>query len=237
MIRTIPETGSTNADLLNALRNGEPLRDGEWLVADRQTAGRGRQGRGWDDGQGNFMGSTACRILPTDPPPATLALVAGLALLDTVQAQCPSVTNLRLKWPNDLLANGAKLAGILLEREGDSVVVGIGVNLASAPDLADRATAKLADYGPAPDRDLFAATLAEFWARDLARWRDYGIDPLLARWRAASVPEGTKLTVHEPGGGVLSGTYAGLSDEGAMRLRLADGQTRVIHAGDVMLAP
>lgn len=236
MIRTIPETGSTNADLLTALRSGETLRDGEWLVADRQTAGRGRQGRPWNDGQGNFMGSSACRIRPCDPPPATLALVAGLALLDAVQTQCPAVTNLRLKWPNDLLANGAKLAGILLEREGDSVVIGIGVNLAKAPDLADRATAKLADFGPAPDRDLFAATLAELWSRDLARWRDYGIEPLLARWRSASVPEGTKLTVHEPGGGVLAGSYAGLSDEGAMRLRLADGQTRVIHAGDVMLA-
>ncbi|MBD58781.1 MAG: biotin--[acetyl-CoA-carboxylase] ligase [Citromicrobium sp.] len=237
MIRIVPETGSTNADLLAALRRGEALREGEWLVADRQSAGRGRQGRGWFDGHGNFMGSTVCRLAPMAPPPATLALVAGLALLEAVQIQCPAVTNLRLKWPNDLLAGGAKLAGILLEREGEAVVVGIGVNLAQAPDLPDRATAKLADFGPAPDRDTFAATLAECWSRDLARWRDYGIEPLLARWRAASVPEGTPLTVHEPAGEIAKGVYAGLSDDGAMRLRLADGTTRVIHAGDVMLAP
>lgn len=183
------------------------------------------------------MGSTLCHLRAGDPPPATLALVAGVALLEAVQAQCPTLANLQLKWPNDLLVSGAKLAGILLEREGDSVVVGIGVNLAAAPDLPDRKTARLADFGPAPDRDTFGVTLAECWQRDLARWRDYGIDPLLARWRAAAVPEGTALTVHEPGGGVLAGTYAGLSDEGAMRLRLADGTTRVIHAGDVMLAP
>ncbi|MBB3032801.1 biotin--[acetyl-CoA-carboxylase] ligase [Alteriqipengyuania lutimaris] len=237
MIRTIPETGSTNADLLQALRNGEGVREGDWLVAYRQSAGRGRQGRGWHDGQGNFMGSTLCHLRAGDPPPATLALVAGIALLEAVQAQCPTLANLQLKWPNDLLVGGAKLAGILLEREGAGVVVGIGVNLAAAPDLPDRRTVKLADFGPAPDRDTFAATLAESWTRDLGRWRDYGIDPLLARWRAAAVPEGTALTVHEPGGAVLAGVYAGLSDEGAMRLRLADGQTRVIHAGDVMLAP
>ncbi len=237
MIRTVPETGSTNADLLQALREGEGVLEGDWLVADRQSAGRGRQGRGWHDGQGNFMGSTLCHLRAGDPPPATLALLAGVALNEAVQTQCPTLANLRLKWPNDLLVGGSKLAGILLERERDSVVVGIGVNLAAAPDLPDRKTVKLADFGPAPDRDTFAATLAECWKRDLGRWRDYGIDPLLARWRAAAVPEGTALTVHEPGGSVLSGTYAGLSDEGAMRLRLADGQTRVIHAGDVMLAP
>lgn len=239
VIRFVPQTGSTNADLLAALREGgargEPLRDGDWLVADRQTSGRGRQGRAWFDGRGNFMGSTFCRLMPGDPPPATLALVAGLALLEAVQAQGPVAAALTLKWPNDLLANGAKLAGILLEREGDAVVVGIGVNLAAAPALPDRATTSLAEFGPAPDRDTFAATLAQCWAQDLARWRDYGLEPLLARWRAASLPEGTPLSVHEPGGQVFAGAYAGLTGEGAMRLRLAYGETRVIHAGDVIL--
>ena len=117
MIRTLPQTGSTNADLLAALRAGERVGEGEWLVAGRQTAGRGRQGRDWFDGAGNFMGSTIVRLSPRDPSPATLALVAGVAVHETVLPQLAQPSALAIKWPNDLLYAGAKLAGILLERQ------------------------------------------------------------------------------------------------------------------------
>jgi BirA family biotin operon repressor/biotin-[acetyl-CoA-carboxylase] ligase len=112
------------------------------------------------------------------------------------------------------------------------VVVGIGVNLRSAPDLPDRETAAL----DAPDRDAFAADLARQFDLELDRWRSFGVAPIVARWLAAAHPPGTPLSVGEPGEAPLIGTFAGLTDEGALKLRLADGVTRVIHAGEVRLA-
>lgn len=236
MIRTVAETGSTNTDLAAALRAGEALAEGYWLVADRQVSGRGRQGRTWFDGSGNFMGSTLVRITSHDPNPATLALVAGLAVYEAVVPLLAEPTALQLKWPNDLMLGGAKLAGILLEREGDAIVVGIGVNLARAPDLPDRRTVALANLGPAPDRDLFAAGLAAAFDRELERWRTYGLGPVVRRWESVAHPQDTLLEVHPPGEGMIKGAFAGLAPDGALLLRLADGSSRAIHAGDVMLA-
>ncbi|MBX7493175.1 biotin--[acetyl-CoA-carboxylase] ligase [Qipengyuania sp. 1NDW9] len=236
MIHTVPETGSTNADLAARLRAGEALGEGYWLVADRQTAGRGRQGRTWFDGHGNFMGSTIVRPHERDPAPSSLALLAGVALYEAVVPLISTPGNLSLKWPNDLMLGGAKLAGILLEREGDAIIVGIGVNLAAAPDLPDRRTVALSSYGPAPDRDTFASSLASGFDRELERWRTYGLDPLVRRWESIAHAHGTPLNVHPPGEEPISGAFAGLTEAGALRLRLAGGEERVIHAGDVMLA-
>lgn len=229
MIEIVPETGSTNADLAARVRAGEPASEGFWLVANRQTGGRGRQGRAWQGGAGNFMGSTMVRRGPGDPPAQTLAFVAGLAVIEALRPHCSGP---RLKWPNDVLLGGAKLAGILLEAEGDAVIVGIGVNLASAPAIADRPAACL----PQPvARDSFAEQLAECFANQLARWRAHGVEPLLVRWSAAAHPLGEMLTVHEPGGRLLSGTFSGLDPDGALLLRLADGAVSAIHAGDVTI--
>lgn len=236
MIRTVSETGSTNADLLAALRAGERLAEGDWLVADRQSAGRGRRGREWFDGAGNYMGSTVVRLGAGDPPPASFALAVGLAVYEAVVPMLPDPAALRLKWPNDLTFAGAKLAGILLEREGETLVVGIGVNLAQAPTVEGRETIALADLGPAPDRDLFAGALSASFATELERWRSYGLDPLARRWQAAAHPPGTPLTVAPPGEERLTGSFDGLTEDGALRLRLADGTARVMHAGDVFFA-
>jgi len=236
VIRVVPETGSTNADLLAALRAGECVAEGDWLVADRQNAGRGRQGRTWFDGAGNFMGSTVVRLNPGDPHPASFALAAGLAVHEVVVPLLADPALLQLKWPNDLTFAGGKLAGILLEREGDALVVGIGVNLAQAPAIEGRATVALAALGPVPDRDLFASAMAASFAIELERWRSFGLEPLLRRWQAAAHPVGTPLTVNPPGEEPLSGVFAGLTGEGALRLGLADGTSRVMHAGDVFFA-
>ena len=212
------------------------MADGFWLVARRQTAGRGRLGRAWSDGAGNFMGSSVVNLDPRDPHAGSLALVAGLAVHGAVSLHLSAPHGAMLKWPNDVLVDGAKLAGILLERRGEAVVVGIGVNLAQAPQLADRATCALADFTAAPHVDAFAQVLARSFADQLASWRSYGLGSLIARWQAAAHPMGTPLTVTDPAQGAITGRFAGLDETGALRLALADGTTHIVHAGDVSLA-
>lgn len=248
MIRFVPEAGSTSRDLAARLARGEPVPEGEWLVADRQTEGHGRSGRIWQDGAGNFMGSTLVRPVLGDPPMFTLALVAGLAVHAAVNGQLAENARpplfgragpaqdltVTLKWPNDLTVGSAKLAGILLEREGDAVIVGTGVNLLVAPTVDRRQTISLAQLGVRTDRNDFARDLARQFALDLRRWRDFGLAPIVRRWCAAAHPEGTPLTADAPGG-TIHGHFAGLSDDGALRLRVEDGSVREIHAGEVRL--
>ena len=233
-IRLVEETGSTNADLTAAIRSGAGWPDGTWLVTRRQTAGRGRQGREWFDGAGNFMGSRTVCLEADDPPAASLSFVSALAVHDTVRALVGEGA-LALKWPNDVLLSGGKLSGILLEMVREQVVVGIGVNLARAPQLPDRPTAALADVTPPPTLEHFAASLAEHFASRLAAWRTQGLAATLGRFLAASIhAQGSPVTAHDTDGSVLSGSFAGLEEsDGAMRLRLADGSERVIRAGDI----
>jgi BirA family biotin operon repressor/biotin-[acetyl-CoA-carboxylase] ligase len=229
----VAQTGSTNADLIARLAAGETVREGYWLIDDRQGQGRGRQGRQWLDALGNFMGSTVVRLDPAGPPPASLSFAVALAVYEAVSSKLAQPGALTLKWPNDVLLAGVKFCGILLEREGAFAVVGIGVNLAAAPQLVDRPTLSMADKGVAPDRDLFAADLARCFALEVERWRQFGTGPMFNRWRAAAHPPGTPLTVHDAGGVRVSGRYDGLDGDGALRLLLDDGTTRIIHAGDV----
>ena len=235
MIETVSETGSTNADLADRLAQGQLVPEGHWLVADRQSAGRGRQGRSWLDAPGNFMGSTIVRLQERDPSPASLSFVAALAVYETAANIAPMPQSLMLKWPNDVLLDGAKFCGLLLELAQGHAIIGIGVNLASAPKVEDRRVKSLAEKAPPPARDTFAEALAEQFAIELQRWREYGTEPIFNRWRAAAHKEGTPLSVHGESGDSVMGAYAGLAPDGALLLRLPDGSTTAIHAGDVML--
>ena len=236
MIEVVEQTGSTNADLAAAIRGGEGWPEGKWLVARRQSAGRGRQGREWFDGAGNFMGSTLVTLGEGTPPPASLSFVAALAVHDAAAAATGETGRLALKWPNDVLLDGGKLSGILLEMVRGQIIVGIGVNLARAPQLPDRKTAALADLVPAPAPEDFAARLAAAFDRRLEAWRTYGLGATLQAFLVHSIhAAGSPLTVHDTDGSVLAGTFAGLEEsDGALRLRLADGSERVIRAGDIL---
>lgn len=137
-----------------------------------------------------------------------------------------------LKWPNDLLLSGRKLAGILLERNGDRVVAGFGVNLTRTPDLLDRPAASLAGkVGPR----AFAPLLAGSVARLLSLWRSATPDALARAWLARAHPVGTRLTVHVAADEMLSGRFGGIEPDGALRLMLDDGRLEIIRAGDVAL--
>ena len=175
------------------------------------------------------------RLNAGDPPAATLALVAAVALHEVVAAYAGSAA-INIKWPNDLLHDGAKLSGILLERQEDAVVIGFGVNLVAHPeDVAKPATCLSAVTGSAPDPVLFLDDLASSFARWLGRWRGEGLAPIRHRWLDAAHPVGTPLSTTMPGGEQVEGLSDGLDDSGALRLRLADGSLHVIHAGDVFL--
>lgn len=141
-----------------------------------------------------------------------------------------------LKWPNDLLLDGAKLSGILLERAGDAVVIGFGVNLAHHPEGLERPAISLAAAGAEPpEPGLFLADLAESLAHWLARWRGEGLGPVRRRWLERAHPPGTPLSAQGADGRTVEGLFDGLDESGALRLRLADGALHVMHAGDVFL--
>jgi BirA family biotin operon repressor/biotin-[acetyl-CoA-carboxylase] ligase len=203
--------------------------EGDWLVAQSQSAGRGRQGRQWQSPAGNFHGSTLVMLSSGDPPAPSLSLASGLALIDAAEVAAPDAL-LSLKWPNDLLSGSAKLGGILLERMGDRVVAGFGINLAEAPALDGRATAALpSQITP----QAFAPLIAAAFARTLQAWRSKA--SLVEQWLGRAHPLGAPLTVHASPGEQVTGTFDGLEPNGALRLRLADGCLRVMHAGDVSL--
>jgi BirA family transcriptional regulator, biotin operon repressor / biotin---[acetyl-CoA-carboxylase] ligase len=195
-----------------------------------QEAGRGRQGREWVSATGNFFGSTIVAVTDGGLAPQSLSRAAGLALIEAVDVAVPDQP-LMLKWPNDLMLGVAKLAGILLERSGNRIVVGFGVNLASAPKLADRDTASLNGI-LLPQ--AFAPLLAGSFARMLALWRSSDAEAFARAWLARAHPVGTRLTVHSSAEERIIGTFDGIEPDGALRLR-RNGDVDVIRAGDVEL--
>jgi len=170
------------------------------------------------------------KLRTDDPPAPSLALAAGLALIEAIDTAAPG-RDLMLKWPNDLMSGGAKLAGILLERSGDRVVAGFGVNLAAAPQIEGRATGHL---GGILAPQAFAPLLAASFARILNVWRSAEPEAFARAWLARAYPIGTSLTVHSGKDDIVSGTFGGIESDGALRL-VVNGEIHLIRAGDVHL--
>lgn len=232
MIRIVDETGSTNDDMAAWALAGAA--EGDWLMARRQIGGRGRSGRAWTSPAGNLYASGLVRLAPGDPPAPTLALVAGVAAAEVIAAYLGPAGSPMLKWPNDVLVGGAKLAGILLERHGEAIVIGIGANLVAAPALPDRPTASLAALGGAvPAAEDALAELAAAFARWLAIWRGQGLEQIRRAWLAAAHPIGTALSA-QVAGERIDGLFDGLDRDGALRLRHPEG-VATVQAGDVFL--
>lgn len=234
------EIGSTNAEGLARLTRGETMP--VWLVADIQTEGRGRRGRPWTSELGNLF---ATLVLPNPAPVAHLAqlcFVGGLALRDAVIAAAPLLESdgLKLKWPNDLLLNGGKLAGILVEGTSDSsgraaAVIGFGVNCLHHPDgLPYKATSLEAAGAPtAPDRLLEALDRA--MAVRLNQWNaGNGFASIRSDWMRHALGMGDQVSV-KVGDRDVVGRFESIDARGAMMLRRRDGVAEIITAGDVSL--
>lgn len=192
-------------------------------------------GRPWQMPAGNLAMSALIRPRPGETHLAELGFVAALALHAGV-CNWIAPARLQLKWPNDLLLDGAKLSGILLEREGDHLVLGIGVNVAKAPVIEGRTTTALADAGAVVDVATLAETIASEFAVRRTRWGRQGFLPIREEWLALAHPVGTPLWVTN-GGKTVEGRFVGLDPHGALLLEGVDGTSHQVHAGDVWQVP
>lgn len=221
--------GSTNDWLLAAAAD---LPDEAWVRADVQTAARGRHGRRWTSLPGNLFASVLARPHGDKGPPQQLSFVAALALAEAVTPWLGR-QRLSLKWPNDVLLGGAKLAGILLETCAVGTVIGFGVNLAREPAGIDGRVAALAQTGrDPPSPRVLLEELRRTFADHRRRWAANGFGSVRAAWLARAIPVGWRTTVRQ-GEVVLTGTFAGMGEDGALLL-LRDGRIEAIHAGEVM---
>tara|TARA_R110002072_G_scaffold212903_1_gene370318 strand:- start:113 stop:694 length:582 start_codon:yes stop_codon:yes gene_type:complete len=191
-------------------------------------------GRIWDSPVGNLYCTTLVRLQPGDPLPHTLALVAANAVHALVAPLCAGQA--RIKWPNDILVDGAKIAGILLERTGDAIIVGIGINVTDHPRNLDRPVTSLVTQGATDaDAGVLLDRLTQIFAHWLSIWRAQGLDPVRTHWLLNAHPTGTPIRVHQPDGSTVDGAFDTLDRHGMLILRLANGQSRAIHAGDIFL--
>ena len=227
---------STNAQALTLARAGErgPL----WVVAREQTGGRGRRGNSWVSPRGNLYAT----LLLTDPAPPEcapqLSFVAVLALHDALVERAPALRPaLALKWPNDLLCRGAKLAGILIEgeraTEALAVAIGIGVNCESHPVLTPYPATDLKGEGAAVAAEALFEALTATTAQRLAQWRGGGGFPgIRADWIARAAGIGGDMRARLPDREII-GRGEGLDEQGRLLLRLPDGSLQAIAAGEV----
>lgn len=237
-VRWLDDIDSTNAE---ARRRAEAGNFGPaWIAARRQSAGRGRRGRAWDSETGNLAATLLTTTRKTPSEAAQVTFVAALAAADLLQtfARPGAVA---IKWPNDVLLGGDKAVGILVESGpapgGLWLAVGIGVNLAHAPEGLERPATSLAAYlrsdiayPPAPEAAV--EVLAEAFGVWTDRWETLGFAPVLDAWTARA------RGLHDPCTArmdreTVSGVADGVSSDGSLRLRLADGSIRLISAGDI----
>lgn len=233
---------STNAEARRRAEAGEP--GPLWIWSARQSAGRGRSGRSWQSQPGNLFASLLIGLSCSLRTAGQLALLAGVVAYDTIAELLPEEarSELLLKWPNDVLLQGGKIAGVLLESASDvttnrsKVVIGTGLNLCSHPEGLEQLATSLSVHGgtatPAAAFETLAAT-TDSW---LTRWGEGASFQAVRRaWLDRAGPTGRPLRVrlHDE---EAEGTFAGLDSGGALRLLMSDGAERRVAAGDVFFA-
>ncbi len=237
-IEVVAETGSTNADLMARLASlSRPV----LRVAVHQTAGRGRAGRPWLTVPGGMLTFSLAWHLPQSPQNLLgLPLAIGVAL-----AECLNALNqhVELKWPNDVLRDGKKLAGILLESAastdgGTWIVAGIGLNLQVSDELENQVGRPLADapWLAQMDRNLLLAQILNSQTQALTQFAQQGFAPFLARWNALHAHAGQTVNILDHGQVLHTGTALGVDLHGCLVLQTPQGQVNIL-AGDVSLRP
>ncbi|MGV8856047.1 MAG: biotin--[acetyl-CoA-carboxylase] ligase [Devosia sp.] len=250
-MRGFDSIGSTNSEALDAAAAGDP--GGIWFAARQQVSGRGRRGRPWESPYGN-LAATLLIVPDCDPTlTATLGFVAGVSLSRALSAILPNGlvrigidgadaadgrARIALKWPNDVLADGAKLAGILLEANKlpdgrQAIAIGLGVNVVAAPQGLPYPATSLVDLGVERRAEEVFEALSDAWTETFGVWNDgRGIDQVLSQWRASATGLGAPVAVTRDGE-VLRGIFESIDDVGRLIVR-AEGDRRIaISAGDV----
>lgn len=242
--------GSTNALALERAMAGDPGK--LWVVSKKQESGRGRRGRAWATPEGN-LAATLLKVLDHDLQyAATLGFVAGLALADALDAVAPNarfsvgvdggsgqgVKRFELKWPNDVLASGAKLAGILLEStllgQGRlAIAIGIGVNVVAHPTDVPYPATSLASLGAGADAETLFLALSDAWSENERIWAGgRGLATIRKRWLARAAGLGSEVAVRIEGN-VVRGVFETIDEDCRFVIRDAKGETVKIAAGDV----
>lgn len=240
-IDIVPSTGSTNSDLLAAPERDDP----QLLLAELQTAGRGRRGREWLSPFGANLYLSLGWTFPAWPPQlTTLPLMVGVCCIAALRET--GLKQLALKWPNDLRVGEAKLGGILVEQRGEAsgpcrVIIGVGINVAMSASQAGSVTqpwvsleAALAAQGhKLPDRNKLAATVAACLADGCQRFEQDGFEPFAAVWDEMDMTRGRPVSVLTAGDS-WNGIARGINADGALRVETPAG-IQLVHAGDVSL--
>jgi len=233
-IRRYDSIGSTNDEAMRLAHCGAA--HGTVVCAAMQTAGRGRQARHWHSPPGNLYVSILLRPdRPMERIPE-LSFVTALAVADAADSVLPDGVRAELKWPNDVLVRGAKVAGILIEHTDPATVVGVGVNIRHAPSDAPYAVTTLAAAGAgAADPDAVLPMLLAAFRRRFADWRDCGFAAIRTAWLQRAHVPGSPLNVRI-GDRTVQGRFADLSHDGALVIETPEGRRR-IHAGEVLSPP
>jgi len=235
------EVESTNDVASELAYDGEP--EGTTVTADRQTAGRGRMDRSWISPSGtNIYASVILRPAVSPWKAPQMSIVAVTALVRAVEEAAHGV-HLGIKWPNDVLCSGRKLAGILCELHSDldrvhHLVVGMGINVNMAEmgeELEGRATSLLIETGRETSRARLAGVLLNSLEETYAAWLDRGIGEFVPFWEERSVLTGCRVDIDTPSGS-LCGTVRGLSPSGALELETSAGSVMEVLSGDVHIS-
>lgn len=231
---------STNGTAREGLSNGKPAPF--WIIADEQTDGRGRQGREWVSLSGNLFTSLALSLPISTPNLSVISLLAGLALRDAINDILDDEKNfeITLKWPNDLVINNAKLAGILIENQNNianqtcELVIGYGLNIGCCPVVEGRETTCLHNWGQKVNRDQIFQSLIKNNEKWLDIWQQgANVTDICENWLSHSQPIGTAITVKH-GNDIKQGQFFGLDESGSLKLKQSDGTIDVITAGELI---
>jgi BirA family biotin operon repressor/biotin-[acetyl-CoA-carboxylase] ligase len=220
--------GSTNDEVRRLAATGAP--HGTVVYADEQTNGRGRRQHQWFSPIGNLYISVLLRTGQPVYRVSQLSFVSALAVADTVDGLLPRQVRAMLKWPNDVLVQGAKIAGILIEQIDEATIIGIGLNVLEAPTRGAYKTTTIIANGGIASVDSAKDLVLDCLDRHLKVWRTAGFAAIRHQWVQRSYPAGTAIRVNLPSGQV-TGAFAGLDVDGALLLDTPGGRERIV-AGD-----